>query len=297
MLPEFAYLRVRTVEEALAALGYPGAVLLAGGTDLIPALRRGTLRPRLLVDVSGVEELQSIGESGGGLVIGAGVTFARLAADPLVVRRAAALAEAAASVGGPQIRNRATLGGNVANGAPAADSVPALLVLAARVQICSRTGAREVAVADLVRDGLVGLRPGEIITRFFIPGPAGGEWASAFAKLGLRRSMAIARLSLAAALRPGRREGAVEELRLAVGAAGPSPYRCGRAEEKLSGNELCPATARLVAEAVGEEVAGRLGARPSAPYKREAVKGLVWDVLERLARKSWGDAWWRRTFG
>ena len=172
----FEYARPGSLAEAVALLAErgPEARVLAGGTDLVIRLRDGSLAPRLVVDVKRVPELApGIRLSGENLVIGATTVMTDVAADPLVRRHAPALAEAAAVVGSVQIRNRATLAGNVCNASPAADTVPALLVHGAVAVAAGPDGIRRIALDDLfVRSGITTLLRGELVTAIELPLPA-----------------------------------------------------------------------------------------------------------------------------
>jgi CO/xanthine dehydrogenase FAD-binding subunit len=173
----FSYERPATLAEALAMLGSTDrdARPLAGGTDLIIRLRDGTLRPGLVVDVKRIPELRpGISEASGRLTIGATTTMTDIAADERVRGRFIALAEAAAVVGSVQIRNRATLGGNICNASPAADTAPPLLVYGAGVVVAGPDGARRVPLADFfVRSGVTALREAELVVAIELPRPSG----------------------------------------------------------------------------------------------------------------------------
>jgi len=172
----FTYARPATLAEAVAvleALG-PGARALAGGTDLIIRLRDGTLAPSVVVDLKRIAELRpGIHDRDGWCSIGATTVMTDIAADPRVARDFRALAEAAAVVGSVQIRNRATLGGNVCNASPAADTAPALLVYGAEVVTAGPGGSRRIPIADFfVRSGETTLVRGELVTAIELPLPA-----------------------------------------------------------------------------------------------------------------------------
>ena len=173
----FAYARPETLAEVVALLEQhgPGARLLAGGTDLVINLRDGKVRPEVVVDVKRVPELApgiTAGE-GGSLVIGATTTMTQLAAHPVVRRDLAALAEGAAVVGSVQIRNRATLAGNLCNASPAADTAPALLVHGAIVVASGPAGDRRIPLDEFfVRSGVTALGPAELVTAIEMPHPA-----------------------------------------------------------------------------------------------------------------------------
>lgn len=216
----FAYERPTRLAEAVALLAEHGlnARLLAGGTDLIIRLRDGTLQPDVVIDVKGIADLSDrIVERDGVLVIGARAVMTDIAADPYIRRDHAALAEAALVVGSVQIRNRATLAGNICNASPAADTVPALLVDGAVVVAVGPAGERRVALDDvLVRSGVTTLAPDEIVTAIELPRPAAGR-GTVHLRRTRRRGHDLASVTLACAVGDG---GAV---RIAYGSLGPRP--------------------------------------------------------------------------
>jgi carbon-monoxide dehydrogenase medium subunit len=216
----FTYARPATLAEAVALLAErgPEARVLAGGTDLIIRLRDGSATPSVVVDVKHVAELApGIREEAGVLVIGATTVMTDIAAHPAVRRHAMALAEAAAVVGSVQIRNRATLAGNLCNASPAADTAPALLVHGAIVVVAGPVGTRRLAADDLfVRSGVTTLARGELVTAVELPLPA-DRVASAHQRRTRRRGHDLASVTLACGVdRTGM-------TRIAYGSVGPRP--------------------------------------------------------------------------
>ncbi len=216
----FTYARPATLAEAVALLAErgPDARVLAGGTDLIIRLRDGSMTPSLVVDVKRVAELApGIHEDAGVLVIGATTVMSDIAAHPGVRRHAMALAEAAAVVGSVQIRNRATLAGNLCNASPAADTAPALLVHGAAVVVAGPDGTRRIPVDDLfIRSGVTTLGPGELVTAVELPLPA-DRVASAHQRRTRRRGHDLASVTLACGVNRG------GVTRVAYGSVGPRP--------------------------------------------------------------------------
>jgi CO/xanthine dehydrogenase FAD-binding subunit len=216
----FEYARPGSLAEAVALLAErgPEARVLAGGTDLVIRLRDGSLAPALVVDVKRVPELApGIRLDGRTLVIRATTVMTDVAADPLVRRHAPALAEAAAVVGSVQIRNRATLAGNVCNASPAADTVPALLVHGAVVVAAGPAGSRRIPVDDLfVRSGVTTLLRGELVTSIELPLPA-DRIASAHQRRTRRRGHDLASVTVTCGV------DATGTTRVAFGSVGPRP--------------------------------------------------------------------------
>lgn len=195
----FSYARPTSMAEAIAILEAhgPDARVLAGGTDLIVRLRDGSLAPSVVVDVKRITELRpGIHEEDGRVVIGATTVMTDVAADPLVRRHFPALADAAAVVGSVQIRNRATLGGNLCNASPAADTAPPLLVHGAVVVVAGPGGTRRIPVDELfVRSGVTTLARGELAMAIELPIPE-RRIASAHVRRTRRRGHDLASVTL-----------------------------------------------------------------------------------------------------
>jgi carbon-monoxide dehydrogenase medium subunit len=217
----FAYARPATLADAHALLEARGAdaCLLAGGTDLVVELRNRTIRPTIVIDLKRVAELSpSIGERGDRLRISATVVMADIEADARVRAHFPALVEAASTVGSIQIRNRATLAGNICHASPAADTAPALLVYGAEVNLASVNGTRRVPLtAFFLGPGRTAARVGEIVTSVDLPlvkKPHG----AAFARLTRRRGVDLATINLCCRVDANRRT------QFAYGAVGPRPF-------------------------------------------------------------------------
>jgi carbon-monoxide dehydrogenase medium subunit len=217
----FAYERPSRLDEAVALLGEHGtdARLLAGGTDLIIRLRDGTLRPSIVVDLKRIAELDgSIREADGRLRIGARATMTEIAADDRIRRDYTALAEGAAVVGSVQIRNRATLTGNICNASPAADTSPALLAFGAVVVIVGPGGERRLPLdAFFVRSGITNLASGELVVAIELPLPPMAR-GSTHVRRTRRRGHDLASVTLACAV------AADGVTRIAYGSLGPRPW-------------------------------------------------------------------------
>ncbi len=280
----FRYLRPASLEEALVALAPAGvgagARPLAGGTDLMVAVRHGRAAPGVVVDVTGLPGFRQIGEEGDGtLRLGAAVTHAEAAGSPLVRRLAPLLGQACAAVGSVQVRNLGTLGGNAANASVAADTLPALAALRAHFTVAGPAGERRVSVEEFfVGPGRTCLAPGELLAAILIPlQPAHG---AAFLKVGRRRAAAISRLSVAAMANP---ESGLA--RIAVGAVFPRPQRLTQAEEVLHrgfGEDVLDEAGRA-AEAAVREISG---GRASMAYKLPVTRACVARAL-RQALAAW----------
>jgi CO/xanthine dehydrogenase FAD-binding subunit len=217
----FAYARPSTLSEVFALLDEhgPEACLLAGGTDLVVALRNRTLRPKVVIDLKRVAELRpGITETGHWVTIGANTVLADLNDDPRIRTRFPALVEAAATVGSNQIRNRATLTGNICHASPAADTAPALLVYGAVVNVASARGERQVSLQDFfVGPRQTVVQPGELAKSIDLPAPSQRRGA-AFARITRRRGVDLATISLCCLVE------ASGITKFAYGAVGPRPF-------------------------------------------------------------------------
>jgi len=258
--------------------------LLAGGTDLVLALRTGAPSPDLLIDLSGVRELVGVRESGGAVHVGAMTTFAELESHPSVHSAAACLAQAAARIGSQQIRNSATLGGNVANASPCGDSIPTLVALGAQVHVLDSAG--EVSVRELhevVRGaGATGLAPNEVIIGFTFPTHVPGR-RSAFAKVGARTVVTVSKLSMAVVVDFDERSDTITSARVALGSVAPAAFREPSLEAVLTGRRADAHSAHDFALACVAAVQRAIPGRASLPYKQHAALAVAYDAWNALA--------------
>jgi xanthine dehydrogenase small subunit len=252
-----------TLSGALQVLGEEaGATPLAGGTDLYVGLNAGSLPAQVFVDVWGLRELRGIRRgAGGGMILGAGTTFSEIAGSALVRRQLPALVEAARLIGGVQIQNRATLGGNVANASPAADAVPILLAVEATLVLVGAGGQRRVPATEFFTGyRQTRLAPGDLLFAIEIPPPAGRCW---FRKVGTRAANAISKVVFAGV------RGAPP--RLALGSVAPTTVRLARTEAALAaGATIAQATDVLLAEITPID-----DLRSSAHYRRRVAGALL----------------------
>ena len=277
------YLQPGNVTEALQALAAaPGpACLIAGGTDLMLDLTQGYHPPvHTLVDVTAIPEMTVIELRQGEVYIGAAVPLSRIASAQLVRQNARALLEACNLVGGPQVRNMATLGGNVAHALPAADGTIALMALDAQAEVADLNGRRRVPLATLFAGpGQSTLKPGqELLVGFSLPLESAGQ-GSAFKRIMRMQGTALPILNLAVWLE--RREERIVALRVAVGPSGPTPRRIAPLEQALCGRPLDAQTHARALEVLLESVHFRTSPlRASAEYRADLVEGLLKDTLD-----------------
>jgi len=269
-----------TVEELFNLLNQqPDTRIMAGGTDLLVAQRHGSQEHQSIIVLERLAELSMIEELPDNSVsIGAAVTFGSIVRNPLLKERYPLLTQAASTVGGPAIRNMASIGGNIVTASPAADSLPALYLLDARLELRSATGSRIVAIDAFIsgpRRTL--LQPGELISRIILP-PAQQWNIQCFEKVGRRKSLAIAVASLAAMLRLAD-DGSVLEARFAWGSVGPTVLRCPGAEAVLINKPLSEATLQDAAALVQQAVQPIDDIRATADYRRTVAGNLLFRLI------------------
>ncbi len=256
--------------------------LIAGGTDLYVPLNAGTLPDRRFLDLWRLNELRGQRESGGGLRLGALETFTDLRHSLPVRRRFPALTAAAGVVGGWQIQNRATLGGNIANGSPAGDSLPVLLALDARVRLVSGAGAREVDFQDFHTGYRSNARRSdELLESVWIPYPARGT-RQHFRKVGTRLAQAISKVVLATSVRVVR--GRVAHVRIALGSVAATVVRIREAEDALMGEKLAGKAITESARRLREVLAPIDDIRSTREYRLEVAGRLLSLALHEAAR-------------
>ncbi|HET9489933.1 MAG TPA: xanthine dehydrogenase family protein subunit M [Methylomirabilota bacterium] len=283
-MKRFEVVQADSVEDCLRALAAHGreAKLLAGGTDLLPQLKNGMLAPRYMVDLSRVTRLRTL-DVHDGLRVGAAVTARELELNQAVQTRYPALAESGALVGSVQVRNLATVGGNLCNAAPSADMAPPLLALEAEAVIAGPRGERRVPLSAFFADvRRTVLAPDELLLELVIPAPAprsGGRYL----RHTPRRELDIAVVGVASQLSLS--DGICARARIALAAVAPIPLRATAAEQALEGR---PLTAELIEEAAGlaAEAARPISdQRGSAEFRRHLVRVLTRRTLtSALAR-------------
>ena len=284
------YLKPKTLTEALDALANAPRPLIpiAGGTDLLLDLQQGRHAPvQTLVDVTSIEEMNRLEITGDELFIGASVPVNRVATSPIVAHHAQALTEACDLIAGPQVRNVATLGGNVAHALPAADGTIALLALNAIAEIASATGTRKVSFKELfLGPGKSYIKHGEeLIVGFYIPiskilkVSETFRISSCFKRIMRPQGVALPILNCAVWLE--RENDTIKDIRIAVGPGGGTPFRATQAEDTLRGQTLNDEIFESALEALLAQAQFRTSARrASADYRRHIVSGLFRDVIE-----------------
>ena len=288
--PQTRYHRPGSVGEAcdlLRELG-PDASVLAGGTDVLVDVKRGSSRPAHLVSLSALEELKRIVLTGEDLRIGALVTPAALEASGEVPSARPELLDAVRVFGTPQVRNRATVGGNLCTAASCGDLAPILMALGAGVGIQGPDGRRDLSLADFFQDHRkTRLREGEILVEIVVPVRAPGEGV-AYDAFGLRAANFITVASVAAALHM--RDGLCRGARVALGAVAPTPLLVPSAQERLLGSRLDEDRIREASLAAREAAAPVSDVRGSSRHRSELVEVLCRRVLEKARDRAVGKS-------
>jgi len=287
-LPRFDYVRASTADEVIRLLGEYGntARLMMGGTDLFVRMREGALRPQIIVDVKHVPGMRDIVyREQKGLTIGAAVTMNQVAAHPDVQAQYRLLAKAAHSVASYQVRNRATMGGNLCNASPCADTAPATLVLQGQLVLYGPSGVREVPASEFfVGPGQTAMRPGEFLTTIRFPVPPLGS-AGKYLKLGRSKAGDLALVGVAVLGFPDATASSGYRFRIALGSVAPVPLQAQAAEEALASNPVGEKAFALAAKKAKEAATPIDDVRGSAVYQKAMVRNLTLRALRDVWRQ------------
>ena len=282
---EFAYRRPRGLREALGLLhkNKGRAKVIAGGTDLVLQMKQRLQKPAVVVDVKDIPDLNRLEwRKGGRLRIGAAVPLSKLLAYEALQEEYKLLAQACGVIGSAQVKNRATVGGNICNAAPSADAAPALICLGAKAVLKSSGEMRKVALDKFfVSPGKTVVREGEILAEIQVPAPP-AKAAGCYLRHTTRAEMDIA-VAGAASLLELSKEGKVKTIRIALSAVASTPLRAYQAEAVLKGRMLTAEIIEAAAGVAATEASPISDVRGSAEYRRELVKVLTRRTLLRCA--------------
>ncbi|NLK43832.1 MAG: xanthine dehydrogenase family protein subunit M [Tissierellia bacterium] len=279
----------KSVEEVIDILGEYGekAKVIAGGTDIVIALNNNAIEPELLIDISKLEELKGIKVDKEFITIGSATTFTEIVESEIIDNNLYGLHKACKMVGSPQIRNKGTIGGNIANGSPAADSVPPLIALGGIVTLKSIEGTREVLLEDYYYNPI---KEKELLLNIKFERPKDNQILT-FAKLGLRKALAISRLTLSSFIEFDDNN-TISFIRVASGALAKFPMREKELEDYLLGKILEKEIIEGAIEALRNSMDERLKGRSTLPYKRIAISTILREILEEaLAFEEGVKAW------
>jgi carbon-monoxide dehydrogenase medium subunit len=278
-MQSFDYLSPKSVNAACRAIARRGVnySVIAGGTNFIPDFREGTVRPKLVVDLSGLKTLNYAKEKNGWIKIGALTPIADLLRSSLIKKRAPILWAACSQFAGPVVRNRATVGGNLVDASPAADTAVPLLALKARVSLRSADGRRTLALHDFFKGyGKTAIRRGDLLTEVAFPTPLRST-KHGYHKLGRRNAMAISIASVAVVL--NMKGKTCREAALAMGAVAPIPLRITEVEVLLKDRKVGVELAQKCGEMTAKCIKPIDDIRASADYRRTVSKVLVFRTI------------------
>jgi len=286
LLNDIEYHEPQTLDEAISLrsqLG-PDALIYAGGTDIIPKIRYGRITPAHLVNIKRISGLDRIGYENG-LHIGALATFNDICSHDAVRQHYPVLVEVFGDIASHQVRNLATIGGNICNAAPSADSAPILMTMDARVEISGIEGKRTMLLEEFFRGpGEVDLEHGDILTGIIVPTPA-ARTGYAYIKHTVRKSLDIAIVGVAVAVTLDD-AGMCSDARVVIGASAPVPLRINKAEEALMGTSLNENDVKQAGQLAVGAVRPIDDVRRSAAYRRDMADV----ILARAVKKAGGDA-------
>jgi carbon-monoxide dehydrogenase medium subunit len=286
-MQEFNYHRPVTITELKKHLSQPGARILAGGTDIVPRMRQGKFSAPILVDTSGVQAMRFIEDQGNEIVLGALTTHQEAAESALLQNINPALVTAAESIGCRQTRCRGTLGGNVANASPAADTLPPLLIFDATLLLQSLEGERRIPLENFILGpGLTDLHEGEFIHSISFK-PMFGSWGAAFIKVGKRSGMAVSVVNAAVAVLLNDK-GKISDIRIALGAVAPTVIRCRKIEQSLIGKEPASTLMKDINAACQDEISPITDIRSTEEYREHAAAVIIHRALECAVEQAKG---------
>ena len=290
MWSEFEYLRPATMEDAFKLLSKyrDEAAIFAGGTDLLISMRAGLIKPKYIIDLKAIPELGRIKYGKGQLTVGGVVTVSALTREEIVQKEFDIFVEAAKVFGSPQIRNKATVGGNICRSSPSSDMAPPLLVLDAKLTLASKKGERSIPIKEFfLGPERTSLKSGEFLKEIQIPTPP-KHTGTAFLKIR-RTAFDLAIVNVAAAVKVSRNK--FEDVRIALGGVAPTPMRAWKAEEQIRGKACTDENIEVAAETASGETSPISDVRSSAEYRKEVSKILVKRALKAALGRIGGGTW------
>ncbi|BDF34740.1 xanthine dehydrogenase FAD-binding subunit XdhB [Lachnospiraceae bacterium] len=277
---------IRLLEE------HPDAKIIAGGSDILIKIREGKLKDVELISIYGLDELRGVMlEEDGALRIGSLTSFSHVTKHPLIQRHIRVLGEAVDKVGGPQIRNIGTIGGNTCNGVTSADSASTLFAYDALVELAGPDGVRTVPIHEFyLKAGCVDLRQGEIETAVLIPKASYDGYAGHYIKYAMRNAMDIATLGCSVNVKLSEDKKQLVDVRIAFGVAGPVPLRCPAAERAAKGKKAIDETYRRFAQEVRQDIHPRDSWRASRAFREHISQVLARRAIEEAVDRAGGEA-------
>ncbi|WP_088189720.1 xanthine dehydrogenase FAD-binding subunit XdhB [Desulfosporosinus sp. FKA] len=283
------YYEAETVREATELLrANPKLKIIAGGTDVLVKMHGGQLEDAELLSIRKIQELRDIRKlENGTIAVGPMATFTNVFNDLIMKKHVPILTEAAISMGGPQIRNIATIGGNVCNGATSADSASSLFALNAHLKLQNLQGERVIPIREFyLGPGKVDLKPGEVLTDILIYPEDYQGFGGQYIKFAMREAMDIATLGVAVLCKLD--SGNFSEIRIGLGVAGPTPLRCVEAEEFARGKKISLETIGEIGKLAVKSAKARTSWRASKEYREHLVEELTQRALQTAIVRAGG---------
>ena len=287
-----ALYEANSVEEAVALrLQHPEAQIIAGGTDVLVQMREGKRAGRALISIFGIDALRGVQlEADGTIRIGSLTSFSHITKDPIIQKYINVLGQAVDMVGGPQIRNAGTIGGNTCNGVTSADSASTLFAWDAVVELTGQNGIRRLPIRDFyLRAGVVDLKPDEIQTAILIPKAAYEGYFGHYIKYAMREAMDIATTGCSVNVKLSEDKKTIVGARIAYGVAGPVPMRAETAEAAAKGQPVSKETVSAFAKAVLQDVHPRDSWRASKAFREHIAVELAKRCLCESIRLAGGE--------
>ena len=286
-----ALYEAQSVSHAIELLKmHPQAQIIAGGSDVLVQIREGKRAGAQLVSIYGLDELRGVTlMEDKTLRIGSLTSFSHITKDPLVQQLIPVLGEAVDKVGGPQVRNIGTIGGNTCNGVTSADSASTLFAWDAVVELTGTDGTRKIPIRDFyIKAGVVDLKPAEIQTAILIPQASYEGYKGHYIKYAMRNAMDIATLGCSVNVKLSADKKIIEDARIAYGVAGPVPLRAVTAEKSAKGREISKETIEAFAKGVLQDIHPRDSWRASKAFREHISQVLAKRALEEAIVRSGG---------
>lgn len=283
--------RAKSVEDAINELEKnPESVIISGGSDVLIKIREGKLSGCSLVSINGIPDLKGIFmDENESIVIKPATNFTSITNNPIIQKYIPVLGEAVDQIGGPQIRNMGTIGGNICNGVTSADSASTLFTLNAKLEITGKDGKKIISINDFyVSAGKVDLKPPEILTAIIIEKENYENHYGHYIKYAMRNAMDIATLGCAVLCELSDDKKSLKDLRLAYGVAGPVPMRCLKTEELLKGQVISGDLFKKLSESAKSEVNPRTSWRASKEFRMQLVEELCIRALKKSIIRAGG---------
>lgn len=287
-----ALYEAESVQHAISLLKeHPEAQIIAGGSDVLVQIREGKRAGKELVSIYMIDDMRGISyEEDGAIRIGSLTSFSHITKDPIIQKHINVLGEAVDMVGGPQIRNIGTIGGNTCNGVTSADSASTLHAWDAVIEITGSEGVRRVPIHDFyIKAGVVDLKPTEIQTAIIIPKESYEGYYGHYIKYAMRNAMDIATTGCSVNVKLSEDKKTIEDVRIAYGVAGPVPMRALSAETKAKGKTVSKETVKEFAQAVLEDINPRDSWRASKAFRQHIAVVLAERALRESIRLAGGE--------